>query len=566
MQKPKLKLLFRPGLYLVWGLLCSLKLWSQSVDCPSEPKFDVPGNILRIQGIWKDASSSYVENLNIRSVSGGQYTIKIGKLVQAQSRRVVTGDKISVSESELRIPANGQQSIEVQASNLSEAGLYEGVLEISGSGTGTCKWRLPLRLELHREEALKVLEADQSQTYKYVHKSWLDFVMPAALLQRRIQVRIDNEEALPLRLDSFALAMKGQGSGEQINQGALLLRENQKWVAPRDLKTFQFELVRMPRAADQYNGQLRLYFKEQSEPVLVNLVVYLRRGAGLAFLMLLLGVLLGRLIRYLNKVEEQMPLVKLYYQVAARAGKLKDVVARNDIEVKLNALETKVESAQNAEAIATVQNDLDQLIQQIEQLLQLEVSIELIRENPDLKISASAEKELELHERYLNIRDAVLEAKEEDYKKGLADLNTWVNEMEGERGGGMFTEIDNKLKERLHKSTEAIEKKRLSTIDTAPTFSPMKRRLITVVGFLSGISMNVHSAYLWGRPLVALVTFLVLLLIGYHEMYIKSGDTFGAEGLYDYLKLMLWGALSDGFSQSLVGSKEVLGFLGKEKG
>lgn len=566
MQKPKLKLLFRPGLYLVWGLLCSLKLWSQSVDCPSEPKFDVPGNILRIQGIWKDASSIYVENLNIGSVSGGQYTIKIGKLVQAQSRRVVTGDKISVSESELRIQANGQQSIEVQASNLSEAGLYEGVLEISGSGAGTCKWRLPLRLELHREEALKVLEADQNQTYKYVHKSWLDFVMPAALLQRRIQVRIDNEEALPLRLDSFALAMKGQGSGEQINQGALLLRENQKWVAPRDLKTFQFELVRMPRAADQYNGQLRLYFKEQSEPVLVNLVVYLRRGAGLAFLMLLLGVLLGRLIRYLNKVEEQMPLVKLYYQVAAWAGKLKDVVARNDIEVKLNALETKVESAQNAEAIATVQNDLEQLMQQIEQLLQLEVSIELIRENPDLKISASAEKELELHERYLHIRDAVLEAKEEDYKKGLADLNTWVNEMEGERGGGMFTEIDNKLKERLHKSTEAIEKKRLSTIDTAPTFSPMKRRLITVVGFLSGISMNVHSAYLWGRPLVALVTFLVLLLIGYHEMYIKSGDTFGAEGLYDYLKLMLWGALSDGFSQSLVGSKEVLGFLGKEKG
>ena len=56
-------------------------------------------------------------------------------------------------------------------------------------------------------------------------------------------------------------------------------------------------------------------------------------------------------------------------------------------------------------------------------------------------------------------------------------------------------------------------------------------------------------------------TFIVLLLLGFNEIYINGGETFGAEGIMDYLKLFLWGVVSDVFSRSLTSDDLVGGFM-----
>ena len=81
--------------------------------------------------------------------------------------------------------------------------------------------------------------------------------------------------------------------------------------------------------------------------------------------------------------------------------------------------------------------------------------------------------------------------------------------------------------------------------------------------WISGVSMSARFLYGFIRPLVTLATFIVLLLLGFDEIYVNGGETFGAAGIMDYLKLFLWGVVSDVFSRSLTSDDLVGGFIGK---
>ena len=69
------------------------------------------------------------------------------------------------------------------------------------------------------------------------------------------------------------------------------------------------------------------------------------------------------------------------------------------------------------------------------------------------------------------------------------------------------------------------------------------RRLLVA---LSGIQVTAETKVPgFFRPLISLLILVLLMLLGFQTLYVKSGFTFGVGGLYDYLGLFLWGISAD---------------------
>jgi hypothetical protein len=67
-----------------------------------------------------------------------------------------------------------------------------------------------------------------------------------------------------------------------------------------------------------------------------------------------------------------------------------------------------------------------------------------------------------------------------------------------------------------------------------------------VLARLSGLHVSTDD-WLNGvaRPLLFIVLLIILALLGLQTLYVNAGSTFGAQGVYDYLGLFLWGLSAD---------------------
>lgn len=64
-------------------------------------------------------------------------------------------------------------------------------------------------------------------------------------------------------------------------------------------------------------------------------------------------------------------------------------------------------------------------------------------------------------------------------------------------------------------------------------------------------SWRVRFLVHFAKPILWIFLVVATLLIGINDIYISGGDTFGAGGMWDYLRLIVWGAASEIFSSGI---------------
>ena len=70
------------------------------------------------------------------------------------------------------------------------------------------------------------------------------------------------------------------------------------------------------------------------------------------------------------------------------------------------------------------------------------------------------------------------------------------------------------------------------------------------LSWLSGAEPLGVGWYYYGRPLLYFLLLVLLAFVGLYNSYIRNA-TFGAEGVYDYMSLFLWGISADVAQKSL---------------
>ncbi|MCB0644078.1 MAG: hypothetical protein KDC44_20675 [Phaeodactylibacter sp.] len=85
-----------------------------------------------------------------------------------------------------------------------------------------------------------------------------------------------------------------------------------------------------------------------------------------------------------------------------------------------------------------------------------------------------------------------------------------------------------------------------SDVETDPNKPPKK-----IKGKWIPESWRVRFLVHFAKPILWVFLVTATLLIGINDIYISGGDTFGAGGMWDYLRLIVWGAASEIFSSGI---------------
>jgi len=77
------------------------------------------------------------------------------------------------------------------------------------------------------------------------------------------------------------------------------------------------------------------------------------------------------------------------------------------------------------------------------------------------------------------------------------------------------------------------------------------QRATAAVGRGAAILSPVKTELSLGAHLIGLATWIGLLIVGYQTLYVQQGTSFGANGIFDYVALVLWGLSADVASRGL---------------
>lgn len=545
---------------------------SEAASAPAKAELQFyPSPSIEIRRLLSEGEtfSSYLLASSDKDV---QLEARLRPLIDTVQSTFLQSDLLSISPATLVIDAGQEAELAFTVDNSAdiEPGTYTGELELK-EANGSSSWIVPIKVILRRPADARIYPDDENPTIQYAGPSFLNFLLPRNIRQESLHIRIDNESEENLTVSGISLALKGQGSGAAITREFLSQKDRypQLNIAHRSLETLSLPFARKAfrhLPADEYTGEIRIFFEHSPGPLVANVTINKRMGAAGAILLLLLGIVVGRLIKGLDKAKGQMELMERFVPLRVKVDNLTEKLAQKQLWEELEQLEVKINTVQDDESKATVEALFPPLEQKIRQLHELEALHERLaeqfkEEKPDTDTKNQASQQLRA------ARDAILDGKEEEAQAAIQKLDALMEGLKKAKSKGILDEVAipaaQAVKRQIGKLFESMQaEKGAETKSREP--SGWERFFFRAMQVLSGMKMSARFRYGFVRPLVALATFIVLLLLGFHEIYINGGDTFGSAGIMDYMKLFLWGVVSDVFSRSLASDDLASRFTGKD--
>lgn len=486
-------------------------------------KKQVPGNEDAVEGL-----------IELYSNTGGAFTITLGSLKDAYSKRVVGTSGIQF-KLDGNPPFSGGTAFTIGREKRAELlvvlpkgippGLYQTTLEIQNQHN--CRWPVHLEFDLRdANQQCKIAQDDKSITlYTTNGNGWFSSLLPNRIRQQNIVFRIENNSFYPARIDSIVIALKGKSSMNVLRTSHFQAYFD-KTVPPKSLRIINLAVKKDSRITpDEYKGQLMVYSNTGAESLSVEVTLFRRSKVCWALLVLFLGIIVGWLFSKLKSQSAQLSATGKLLKLQRRISLFTDLIIQKKLAGEVIQLELLINSADQAEDITSANARLDLLESKVFKLLEWESITVDHREDENAS----------------SWRDAILEGNEEKIKIARAAF------------------------EEAHFARSAINKgvpnpkKNISDLDADPKKAPgrWKRFLIALDGY--------KVIYLYLRPIATIITLLVFAFLGLQEIYIDGRNDFGSDVFYDYLKLFLWGAVSNIVPNTLIGAKPVDSFLGKPK-
>ena len=527
-----------------------------------------PSQSIEIRGLLGEGQS-FTGYLLISSSSEMRLQAKLKPLKDAAQATFLHSDFLAVSPNPLNIEPGRNAELSFTVEDGGAPGAYAGELELLEEKSGN-KWIIPVEVNLRQHANAKIYPDDESPQVNTAGSSFLNFLLPKSIRQDGLNIRIDNDGDGELTVSNISLALKGQNTNTALTEA--FLRPDTSLdgleIGPKGLEALSLHFDKKAfkgLPADTYKGEFRIYFKDAAEPLSTNVVVNKRMGAFGAILLLILGIIVGRWIKGLDKAKNQMELMERFVPLRVKVDKLTDLLARKHLWDELALLESQIDKVQSDESRATAEEGFPPLEKKVDQIRELEALQERLSEQFKEE-KASAEIKSQASQQLRAARDAILDGNEQEAQEAIQKMDELINALSKDKSKGILDELivpaAQAVKRQMTKLLQSVEAEKG---EKGKGEQPAWREsfFFRAMQWISGVSMSARFRYGFIRPLVTLATFIVLLLLGFDEIYVNGGETFGAAGIMDYLKLFLWGVVSDVFSRSLTSDDLVGGFIGK---
>jgi Sporulation protein YpjB (SpoYpjB) len=270
--------------------------------------------------------------------------------------------------------------------------------------------------------------------------------------------------------------------------------------------------------------------------------ISVRSGPFLPLLILIWGILIGRLLKYMQERGE--PQAKVLQEL-------------NELEYELRSLDPKdqtilakvIDQARRAtyrEQFDSAKTDIKMIRDRLDVLTKLRTLEDRLEQRVEPIADDVVNKAIETVQ---SARSAVIQGEDGNARAGIQQVQQLFNTA-GVGRGAESTQTQNSIQG----VTDSLNA--LSTNDTGKITTNSQsfiNRLQRSLIIISGVSDRAKAeATFWVvRPLLALVLLAGLSAVGLGSLYVEKGTTFGARPFSDYLGLILWGLSADVASRSL---------------
>jgi hypothetical protein len=364
-------------------------------------------------------------------------------------------------------------------------------------------------------------------------------ILPKATFIESRQLQFANPTQSAIDLLNTSIVAEGKLTGYQINQEALQLPKTQTFPA-NQIGNLPLNIARTKLPPDQYNGTVYLVVANQPEWLALPINLSVRTGPLLPLTILLWGILLGRLLKYMQERGEPQANVlqelnELEYELRSLDPADQTILAKALTQARRATYREQFDKAQ--EKIKLIRDRLDVLTNLRTLENQLEQRIEPIPDETVNQAIANVQ----------SARKALVEGEDKTARAGIQQVQELLSTAAVGRGSES-AQTQNSING-VTDSLDALKDRESDTVASPSVINWLQRSLMV----LSGVSDRARAeATFWVvRPLLALVLLGGLSAMGLGSLYVEKGGTFGARPFSDYLGLILWGLSADVASRSL---------------
>lgn len=408
---------------------------------------------------------------------------------------------------------------------------------------------LPLTVVALTESALTPLPGTNPVRLRLVRcAGGLDCGLAGCLLPESAFVdgrslHFDNPSQGPVTITGAEVVVLGEQTDYQLSEVAFELPELPLTLPAEPVISIPLALTRNVMPPDHYTGSIYLTLEGAEEPVNVLVDMSVRSGPLAPLLLLLLGIVLGRLFKYMQ--ERGGPQAEKLQEVNRLDARVQSL--HSDDQKILKPMLEGVRRLVYREDLSAVEGKLGVIEARLEIL-------EELRQIKEQDLEEDHPKREEALQKIEQARGSVRHGQDARAQELLGELQRILMETGLMRpkspGGQPLSRAAGRAEVAERAAGRAVAGPR---VPLAPPESSRWEWIKDALIFLSGVSEQVRAeAALWlVQPLLYLALIVGLIIIGLNTFYVENGATFGASLLADGIGLVLWGLSADVAGRSL---------------
>lgn len=366
-------------------------------------------------------------------------------------------------------------------------------------------------------------------------------LLPESTRINQFQLQFDNPASDPIQILNTATVVQGNFTRYQLTD-AFSVPSGVQTLAANQIVSLPLTLNRSAIPPDQYGGAVYLTLANQTNRLALPVSLNVRSGPLLPILILLVGIVLGRLFKYMQ--EQGGPQAETRKKVYQLEADLKE--AYPDDQKLLASMVKNARKLVYRQQIEAANTQVTVIRSRLDVLSQIR-SIEG-------RLSKRAKSnEYVPDEAFRQIEQVRVEIEQGVDAKARETLDQLIETLSSvARKGG--TDDSKQIESSLRGAVTNLEQnaRSLALESKHPTWIAQLQRVFIDLSGLSDL-VRAEATYWFVRPLLYAVLLVGLTIVGLNTLYIEKGETFGSRPLSDYLGLLLWGLSADVASRSLSG-------------
>jgi hypothetical protein len=489
------------------------------------------------------SSTAFVRSVRLTSTRAVKLTFLFSDLCRSDGVLAIQRGRVSIAGPE-ELPANAPTDYEVTVADVIEPGNYSGKLEIRGDG-GMVPVPVPILVVARSEPSVEPLDGTTPVGLKLVRCdnafdcALAHFVLPESAFGRSRSVLLVNTTDADAYVASASVALQAQTNDNELTT-AELQPDIPVLVPAYDIAAVSIMIDRSRIPPDHYTGAFYIRLKDAPARIAIPADVSIREGPSIALMLLLLGVLIGLLYRFM-----QGPGRKLLnaYRLISRAAAAISNDAPYAFERRrwLSDLRTRVpmQPTEVAAGIALIDS-------RVGHLTEVDGVFDKLYTIP--KSTSQSQEVGQIQNLLFDVRQSILADKQEKlWRAKLEDAQrrtaTALKVHESDHPDVEMSQTE------VYPSPVAQSGEPNSFGDSVGQGDSVSWAQ-KVVGFARRMMALPHLLSA-ARFLLYVVTVVGLVAVGMLTLYIQGGTAFGANPFGDYLGVLLWGIGADVAGRSL---------------